>query len=89
MIHIEFEGISLHKENNKQSEEILTDNHKRLSNQCRVVYDALKAGVKLTVKDAMIDYNIGDLRRRVCDLRQHGVDIKDNILKGGVKEFYL
>ena len=59
------------RENNKFSEQILFDQYEKLSNQCKIVYDLLKAGYRLTVKSAMVDHGIGDLRARVRDLRRH------------------
>jgi len=76
-------------ENNSHSEAILDSNYERLNKQCQLVYTLLKSGLELTVRDAMIDYGIGDLRRRVCDLRQAGIDVKDTVRKGGSKEYYL
>lgn len=58
--------FTLHtKENNPFSEQILFDQYERLSKQCKVVYDLLKAGYRLTVRSAMVDHGIGDLRARV------------------------
>lgn len=87
---IDFTAVVHTKENNSFSEAILFDQYERLSNQCRIVYDLLKAGYRLTVKSAMVDHGIGDLRARVRDLRRfNNVDVKDELLKGGFKEYFL
>ena len=77
------------KENNAHSEAILDKNYERLNKQCQLVLTLLKSGLELTVREAMISYGIGDLRRRICDLRQAGIDVKDTVLRGGCKQFYL
>ncbi len=86
---IDFDKILHQKENNKFSQEILEDNSERLSNQCRTVLDLLKLGNRLTVRSAMIFHNIGDLRRRIKDLRDAGIDIKSKMIGKGFKEYYL
>ena len=77
------------RENNSFSEQILFDQYERLSNQCRIVYNALKEGKKLTVRDAMLNFGIGDLRRRVADLRESGIEVKSNLLQNRFKEYFL
>ena len=49
-----------------ESKEYLEANRKRLSHNCRMLYDRMMAGEPLT------SFNCGlvDFRRRVCDLRQ-------------------
>ncbi len=77
------------RENNLHSEAILFDQYERLRGQCKTVYDLLSAGYKLTVRDAMLFYGIGDLRRRCADLREAGIDVKSNLLQNRFKEYYL
>lgn len=45
--------------------------------QCRKVYELMTQGRRLTVREALLKFNIGDLRRRVKDLIDvYGVPIK-------------
>lgn len=85
---LDFNNIVHIRENNAHSEAILDANYDKLNKQCQLVYFLLKQ-TRLTVREAMVSYNIGDLRRRVCDLRQAGIEVKDNILPGGSKEFFI
>lgn len=68
---------------------ILDFNKDRINGQCLLVLDLLKSGKRLTVRDAMINYGIGDLRRRCADLRDKGIEVKSNLLDGRFKEYYL
>ena len=78
-------------ENNAESQQILKDNNHKLRGQCKKVYDALIAGERLTVVEAMYKYNIGDLRRRIKDLKDiHGVkNIKSDMIGSGFKKWYI
>jgi hypothetical protein len=76
------------QENNPESTKILRANEKHFSNQCLVLLEAFKRGEVLTVKDGF-RYNIGDLRARVRDLRKAGVEIKDELLEGRYKKYFL
>jgi hypothetical protein len=77
------------RENNSDSELILKANKERFSNQCRIVYDALLRGEKLTTASALIKYGIGDLRRRIADLIENGVDIQKETKEGRFKEYFI
>ena len=78
------------KENNPESQMILKLNEKKINNQCKIVYEALLRGEKLTTIKALINYGIGDLRRRIKDLKDfHSVPIKSTLKEGGYKEYYL
>jgi hypothetical protein len=78
------------RENNQESQTILEENKDRINKQCRLVLDLLQVGYKLTVRDALLFWGIGDLRRRVKDLKDfHGIDIKTETQKGGFKIYYL
>lgn len=78
------------RENNSDSELILKANKERFSNQCRIVYDALLRGEKLTTASALIKYGIGDLRRRVKDLVDyHGIEVKSELIEGRFKEYFI
>ena len=78
------------KENNSESQAILDANRAELNTQCKMVKAMLESGYRLTVRDAMINYGIGDLRRRIKDLIDyHDMDIKSRLIEGGFKEYYL
>ena len=71
--------IEIHqRENNPESEGHLQANAKKFSQQCALVHRLLAQGKELTSRIAMIEYGIGDLHRRVGELRDwHGIKIKD------------
>lgn len=86
---LEFDFNVLVPQNNRQSEAILFDNEKIFKGQCKTLYDALKRGERLTTGGALINYRIGDLRRRIKDLRDAGVEVKDKLIEGRFKEYFL
>ena len=49
----------------------------------------LESGYRLTVRDAMINYGISSLPRRILDLKNQGVDIKSKLINGKYKEYYI
>ena len=65
------------RENNARSQAHLDSNRKRFSNQCQLVYDWLMTGKTLTRKEAMNLLDIRHLPRRIADLREAGIDVKD------------
>ena len=77
------------KENNSESTKILRDNVKHFSKQCIVLKEALERGERLTTVDALLKYKIGHLPRRIKDLRDAGVNIKDELLQGRYKKYFL
>ena len=78
------------KENNPESQKYLEENTARFSKQCKKIYDILKSGERLTVKKAILEYNIGDLRRRIKDLQDtHKIPIKRRRIEGHFKEYWL
>lgn len=77
------------KENNQASQQILEDNRERLNAQCKKVLTLLESGKKLTVVDAVMFYQIGDLRRRIKDLKDSGFKIKENHIGHGRKEWFI
>ncbi|URM37184.1 helix-turn-helix domain-containing protein [Flavobacterium anhuiense] len=86
---INFNELS-HIENNISNQEHFERNKERFSNQCRIVYEALLRGERLTTAKALIDYKIGDLRRRIKDLRDiWNVPIHSEYKEGKFKEFFL
>ena len=90
---IDFTKPIPHKENNPESQDHFQGQMKKFSSQCKTVYDALLRGEKLTTLTAMVGYGIGDLRRRIKDLKDiHKINIKDRwVTKNGsrFKEFYV
>lgn len=62
-------------ENNHDSRRHLEENRKKFSKQCGIVLELLQQGVKLTTRKAILHYGIGDLRRRLKDLKDYH-DIK-------------
>lgn len=89
MTQTEIQFTVLTPQNNKSSEEILISNEKHLSRQCKILYEALERGERLTTVGALINYRIGDLRARIRDLRNTGIPVKDKLLEGRFKEYFL
>lgn len=77
------------KENNRESQGILEASRERLENQCAKLLRLFKEGKRLTVRDAMIHHGIGDLRRRVKDLKESGWDIKSEMIGFGFKRYWI
>lgn len=84
-----FDFNVLTPQNNRESENILLANEKHLSNQCRILYEALRRGERLTTGEALLKYRIGDLRRRIKDLRDGGIQVRDRLLENRFKEYFL
>ena len=79
-----------HIENKISNQEHFEANKDKFSNQCKLVYEALLRGEKLTTTKALIEYGIGDLRRRIKDLKDTwNVPISDQYVKGKFKEYFL
>ena len=88
-LEIDFTELN-HVENNIDSQKHFEENKERFSNQCKIVYEALLRGEKLTTTKALIEYGIGDLRRRCKDLRDMwNVPVQSEYVKGRYKEYYL
>jgi hypothetical protein len=87
-LSIDWDNVTHQRENNSFSEQILFDQYERLNNQCKKVYDLLKSGHRLTVKDAILYHGISSLPRRILDLKEKGVPIKDE-MKNSYKEYFL
>jgi hypothetical protein len=86
---LDFENLS-HRENNIGSQEHFEANKSKFSRQCKIVYAALLRGERLTTAQALIEYRIGDLRRRCKDLKDMwNVPIKSKYVDGRYKEYYL
>lgn len=81
--------MTIHKrENTEENQTYLDENKLKLSKQCQKVWDILSTGKRLTVRDAIITYHIGDLRRRIKDLKDQGYCIDSLRLDGGSKEYF-
>lgn len=79
-----------HIENKISNQENFEANKDKFSKQCKIVYEALLRGEKLTTTKELIDYGIGDLRRRCKDLRDMwNVPIRSEYVEGRYKEYYL
>ena len=79
-----------HFENNIESQQIFEENKEKFSKQCRIVLEAFFRGERLTTATALIKYGIGDLRRRVKDLKDFwNIPVQSETQKGGYKEFFL
>lgn len=78
------------KENNAFSQKILENNKTKINNQCKIVLDALQRGEKLTTTSALLKYGVGDLRRRIKDLKDNlHIPVRDEILENRFKVWYL
>lgn len=88
-LEIDWTRVSHTKENNSHSEAILFEEYERLNHNCKIIYDALKRGERLTGRDIVTRYGMLEYRRRIADIRAAGVEIKEEILKDGSKIWYL
>ncbi len=89
VLELDFSTIVHQKENNSHSESILFDQYERLSNNCKILYEALQRGEKLTGQSIVSKYGMLEYRRRIKDLKSAGVDIKETILFKGCKQWWL
>lgn len=79
-----------HVENKVSNQEHFERNKEKFSNQCKIVYEALLRGERLTTTKALLQYRIGDLRRRIKDLKDiWNVPIQDEYVDGKFKEYFL
>jgi reverse gyrase len=79
-----------HIENKISNQEHFEANKEKFSNQCKIVYSALLRGERLTTTKALLDYRVGDLRRRIKDLKDTwNVPIESQLVEGNYKEYYL
>jgi hypothetical protein len=76
-------------ENNPESQKMLDDNFVRFAKQDLLVLNILLLGIKLDTKTALLEYRIGDLRRRIKTLRDAGIEIKDIKPYKRFKLYYL
>lgn len=88
-ITIDFSTI-YHLENNIESQNNFDANIDKFSNQCKIVFKALSRGERLTTTKALLEYGIGDLRRRIKDLKDiWEVPVQSKYVDGGFKEYFL
>lgn len=86
---IEMDFNVLTPQNNRESESILLLCEKRLSKNCKTLYEALLRGEKLTGIDIIVKYKITEYRRRIKDLKDAGIEIKDCIGSNGCKTWWI
>ena len=79
------------RENNQSSQNILEKNEIKFRGQCKTIMQAFFRGERLTTTRALLDYGIGDLRRRIKDLKDvYGVmGLEYKLLEGRYKEWFL
>jgi hypothetical protein len=82
-------SIIFSKQNSASNQAILEANKSHLSNQCRIILEAMLKGERLTTASALLKYGIGDLRRRVKDLRDNGIPVEDEFIEGRFKKYFL
>jgi len=80
-----------HIENTRENQKHFNEHKKHFSKQCSIVLEALQRGERLTTVSALIKYKVGDLRRRIKDLRDyHKVNVQSSFVNGSrYKEYYL
>ena len=88
---IDFTNPIIHRENNLTSQGNFEANEPKFRGQCKTIMEAFKRGEKLTTLTAMVNYRIGDLRRRIKDLKDNYgvVGIVDEMQGKGFKEWHL
>lgn len=88
-MEIDFSELN-HVENKISNQEHFERNKEKFSKQCKIVYEALLRGERLTTTQALLKYRIGDLRRRIKDLKDiWDVPIQDEVVEGKFKEYFL
>jgi hypothetical protein len=80
-----------HPHNNVPSAVAFEKNKEHYNNQCGIVLRAMQRGERLTTTTALINYGIGDLRRRVKDLKDiYHIEVKSAYAQGTrFKEYFL
>lgn len=88
---IDFSKPIVHFENNLESQLDFMERETEFRGQCKTIMDAFIKGERLSTKTALINYGIGDLRRRIKDLRDnYGVqNIGEEKKSGGFKVWFL
>lgn len=88
-LEIDWNKVVHTRENNRHSEGILFNQYDRLSNNCRKVLNALRSGGKWSGRRMMIELNITEYRRRIADLKDAGLEIQEETLKNGTKQWWI
>lgn len=79
-----------HVENTVENQQHFEDNKNKFSKQCTIVYEAFLRGERLTTASALINYKIGDLRRRVKDLKDlYDIPVESKMIGRNYKEYFL
>lgn len=93
MTQLELDFSPHRQENNYQSRRHLEENREKFSAQCQQVHDLLQSGIRLTVLSAITEYGISSLPRRILDLKEEGVEVRDRWIeiegKRSHKEWYM
>ena len=76
-------------ENNSHSEQILFNQYERLNRNCKKLYDALKSGGWWSGKRIIAELDMLEYRRRIKDLKEAGIKIKEMSLSNGCKSWSL
>lgn len=79
------------RENNSISQAVLDNNQAHFKGQCKTVMEAFLRGEKLTTTSALLNYKIGDLRRRIKDLKDiyNVTQIKSCLVDGRFKQWWI
>ena len=87
-MEIDFSELN-HVENKISNQEHFERNKEKFSKQCKIVYEALLRGERLTTTKALLNYGIGDLRRRIKDLKDiWNVPIQDEYVEENLKSIF-
>ena len=88
---IDFTKPIVHYENNAESQCDFLERETEFRGQCKTIMEAFQRGERLSTKIALLEYGIGDLRRRIKDLKDnYNVEnIVDEKKDGGFKVWYL
>ena len=84
------EPFEVHQhERGQQNQHILNTNRKKFSRQCKILFDAMMRGERLTSYGCALQYKIMDARRRFCDLEENGVRISERLIDSNFKERFF
>lgn len=88
---IDFKKPIYHNENNLESQMQFQENEPIFRGQCKTIMEAFKRGERLTTARALIKYGIGDLRRRIKDLKDNYkvTSIEEEVVDGRFKEWFI
>lgn len=67
--NVDYTSVLHKRENNPESEAHLKENKFHFTGQCAVVLSLLMKGVVLSSRSAMLQHNIGDVHRRIGELK--------------------